>query len=591
MIVPLDDQTVGTGGVGTAKAENGLWVYFMNKLKPNQYYAMWSGGPAVGRIKLYEIDPDKNAPVIQRPQGLPSRVLSFDWERQADHDPADFCRYAKLMGYNAISPIMLKWTFANYSDALDGYSTTVIDDHDYWAHKEYDPASKQPAASPIPGRKSQHARYLEATKKYGLNYIPRFEWGGSQDLPKEAWAVDVNGEPTKPNRFANWCANLLNPMTWDDLQKFMDHLVKPYVQDNAQLTGVLWRIRCDRMPISYGKADLELFAKETNTPLPPGGDTQWRVWASTEMRPKYDDWWHGKREAFHAKLVALLKSYRPDLTLYYYNWDEDKFGLINPDIAAWGFVQNVVKAPPEGGRAAYEKERAARKAFTAADYISVLHTGNFGQASKGINRADYGIRPELYKDLKGIELFAPANYLCYADMPDYLNYFQTADGLAVSNPVSYDEIGSRSINAKYEGNVVTPAGPAFSTALELLAYFHGDARTLNYTVYTYGRGFADAHRRFAQAFLALPAIPGTFVDQGDPNLKVRTYPSTNGTYVGVAYKGYQSSTLTLKLPDAKNGAKVTNLVTNQDVPTRVVEGQLQIDLQSGPMELNAFLIH
>ena len=589
VIVPLDDQTVGTGGTGTASAEHGVWVYFMNKQKPGAYYAMWSGGPAVARIQLFEIDPVKNAPVIQRPKGLPNRVLSFDWERQPDHDPADLARYAKLMGYSAISPLVLKWFSANFGEPLNGYSSVVIDDHDYWAHKEYIPGSGENAASPYPGKKSQHVRYLEATKQLGLDYIPRMEWGGSQDLPKEAWALDVNGQPTKANRFAPWCGNLLNPLTWDDLKKFMDHTVKPYTKDNPQFTGVLWRIRCDRMPISYGPADVQLFSKETNTPLPAGGEGQWSAWAAGEMKVKYDEWWHQKRAQFHIKLADLLKSYRPDLTLYYYNWDEDKFGLIKTDITSWGFVSNVVKPAPDGGRAAYEKERALRKTFTAEDYIAVLKTGNFGEASKGINRADYGIRPELYKDAKGIQIFAPANYYCYADKPEYLNYFQTADGLAVSNVVSYDEVGARSINPKYEGNMLTPGGAPFSMALELLPYFHGDARTLNYTVYTYGRGFADAHRRFAQAFLALPAIKGAVVDQGDKDLKVRTYDSANGTYVGVAYKGFAAKKLAIKVP-AKAGAKITDLVTNQTVPAKTVGADLQFDVDSGPMELNAYLV-
>lgn len=590
VIVPLDDQTVGTGGTGTAPAENGFWIYFMNKIKPGAYYAMYSGGPAVARIKLYEVDPDKNAPAIHRPKGLPNRVLSFDWERQPDHDPADLVRYAKLMGYSAISPVIIKWFFSNYGEPLNGYSTVVIDEHDYWVTKRYDPANGDNAASPIPEKKSQHVRYLDATRQMGLDYIPRFEWGGSQDLPKEAWAVDVNGQPMKPNRFAQWCSNLLNPLTWEDLKKLMDHMIKPYAKDNPQLTGALWRIRCNRMPISYGKSDIELFSKETGTPLPGGGEAQWAAWAAGDMKSKYDDWWHLKRAQFHIRLAELFRSYRSDLTLYYYNWDEDKFGLIEPDITAWAFVSNVVKAPPEGGRAAYEKERQVRKIFTAEDYIAVLRSGNFGKASKGINRADYGIRPDLYKDSKGIQILAPANYLCYADKPDYLNYFRTADGLAVSNVVSYDEIGARSINPKYEGNMITPGGPAFSMALELLAYFHGDARMLTYTVYTYGRGFADAHRRFAQAFLALPAIQGTVADQGNTDLKVRAYPSVNGTYIGVAYKGYSGKNLTIKIPAGKPGAVVKNLVTNQTVPTTIAGGNLQFDLESGPMELNAFLI-
>jgi hypothetical protein len=284
-------------------------------------------------------------------------------------------------------------------------------------------------------------------------------------------------------------------------------------------------------------------------------------------------------------LAELLKSYRPDLTLYYYNWDNDKFSLIEPSLTTADFSARANKK----GRAAYEQDRALRKGFTAQDYIASLHSGNFGKASKGINRADYGIRPELYKDAKGIQILAPLNYLCYTDKPELINYFQTADGLAASNAVSYDEIGSRAINPKYEGNMVTPCGAPFSMALELLSYFHGDARTLNYTVYTYGRGFADAHRRFAQAFLALPAIPGTVVDQGDPDVKVRTYASANGVYVGVAYKGYADKRLTLKVP-AKAGATITNLVTNEPVPATAAGNDLQFELLSGPMELNAFLM-
>ena len=585
VVVPLDDQTVGTGGTGSASAENGFWVYFMNKVKPNMYYAMWQGGPAVSRVKLYEIDPEKNAPIIRKPMGLPHRVLSFDWERQPDHDPADLVRYAKLMGYNTISPVILKWFFANYSEPLNGYDSLSIDERDYWAHQEYDPSSGKAAQSPWPERKSQHVRYLEATKRYGIDYVPRVEWGGSQDLPVEARAVEVTGEPAKPNRFAPWCANLLNPLTWEDMKKFMDHLIKPYVNDNPQLTGILWRIRCDRMRISYGKADLELFAKETNTKLPPGREAQWAAWASGEGKAKYDDWWHRKRADFHAKLAELLRSYRPDMTLYYYNWDGDKFGLILPANTTWAFNKQLMTPGPGGARSVYEKDEAERKTFTAADYIEVIRSGNFGN----INRTDYGIRPSLYQNIPGIQIFAPANYLCYADKPDYLNYFQTRDGLAVANAVPYDEIGSRSINPKYEGNMITPAGSAFSMALELLPYFYGDARTLNYTVYTYGRGFADAHRRFAQAFLALPAIPGTLVDQGDADLRVRLYPSENGTYVGIAYKGYADKKIIVKLP-AATGSKITDLVTREAVPAKVSGNEVSFAVSSEPMALHAFLV-
>lgn len=589
VVVPLDDETMGMGGTGSASAERGFWVYFMNKVRPGAYYSMFAGGPAVGRIRLFEIDAAKDAPVIRKPKGLPSRVLSLDWERQPDNEPADMVRYAKLMGYSAISPVIIKWAFANYSDPLNGYHPVNIDARNYWTRRAYDPKAGKDAEVPVPGKASVHDRYLEATRNQGIDYIPRVEWGGSMDLPEDAWAIDEDGKQAKPNRFATWCGNLLKPAAWDDLKRLMDHLVGKHAAANPQLTGIHWRIRCDRMPVSYGRDDLALFAQETGTVLPAGGYEQRASWAAREGKAAYDGWWHQKRADFHIRLAHLLQGYRSDMTLYYYNWDADKFGLINTDITAWAFVSTVMKPGPEGGRAAYERERQQRRSYTAEDYISVMRSGNFGAASKGNNRADYGIRPELYKDAPGIQLFAPANYLCYADKPAYLDYFRTHDGVAVSNVVSYDEIAARSINPKYEGNMISPAGPAFSMALELLSWFHSDARTLAYTVYTYGRGFAAAHRRFAQAFLALPAIPGTVAEQGDPELKVRLYPSPNGTYVGVAYRGYAAKRLTVTIP-AKPGAVVSDLVSGKAVPTQAAPDGLRFTIDAGPMQLDAFLV-
>ena len=592
-IVPLDEQTTGASGSFGAPTENGVWVYFVNKV--GKYYSMYDGGPAVSKIKLFEIDPEKDSPLINLPKGLPQRVLMFDWERQAEADPADGVRYAKLMGYNAISPIIIKWALANWGEPINGYETFGEDALGYAVNKGYKPGTN--AVPAVKGKESQHLKYLAATKRSGIRYIPRIEYGGSADLPVEARAIAKDGKPAKPDRFFTWCSDLLHPATWDDLKKLMDQLIKPHVKDNPQMTGVLWRSREDRMPISYSKFDLDLFAKETGK-LPSGSEVEQRAWASGAGREQYDAWWLNKRAQFHGKLAALIQSYRSDMRLYYYNWDGDKFGLILPALTSWAFNKQLAFSK-EGGanfekggvsqsRAVYEKDRAERKKLTGEDYVKVMHSGAFLSWNK-TDRADYAMRPELYRNIKGVEIFAPANALWCADNPVYLNYFQTAEGLAVSNQVMYDEIGSRTINPRYEGSMITPAGSAFSMAFELMAYFHGDARTLTYTPYTYARGFADAHRRFAQAFLALPAIPGTVVDQGDQDLKVRTYPSANGTYVGVAYKGYAAKKLAIRVP-AKSGAKITNLVTNATIPSTSVGGNIQFEVESGPMELNAFLV-
>lgn len=589
VVVPLGEETTASGGAGDGDGKDGFWVYFMNKIKPGNTYSIYSGGPAIASISLYEIDPALHAPAVTLPEGLPERTLMFDWERQPTQMPGALVDYAKLMGYSAISPITLKWAFANYGDPVSGYDSMNKDARNYWVSTKYAAGSGVPPSPAVPGTPSVHQQYLEATRGSGIDYIPRFEYGGSYDLPVSARSIGADGATAKPNRFANWGANLLNPATWSDLETYMDSLLQPYAADNPQLKGALWRIRSDRMQISYGPQDIALFCSETETVPPPGlTDAQLANWASTGgVGEAYGAWWQGKRAAFHQQLVNLMQSYRPDLTLYYYNWDQDKFSLLRPDLNQWAFIDQI---NAQGGPAAYAQDRAARAADTAADYIRAVREGDF-TGPAGVKRPDYALLPSLYSGIPGIQLMAPVNALPYADKPDYINYFQTRDGLAVTNIMSYDEIVARYINPKYETNMITPAGGPFSMALELLSYYHGDARTLTYTAYTFGRGFADAHRRFAQAFRALPAVQGSVVADTPADTKVRTYPTANGTYVGVAYKGLVPSSLEIDLPGAWNPSyTVTNLVTNQTVPATIAGGKLRLTIQSGPMELNSFLI-
>ena len=578
VIVSLDDETLGAGGTGSASSETGFWVFFMNKLNGN-YFRLYEGGPAIASMKLYEIDPEMNAPVINKPSaGLPERILMFDWERQPDHEPADLVKYAKLMGYNAISPVIVKWIYSNYSDPLVGYESVNVDNQNYWTSKEYfDYETGIKGEEAVPGKASVYERYLEATKGSGLYFIPRIEYGGSDDLDPDAIAKDVNGISfAKPNRGGmKWCANLLNPATLTDFKVLMDHLFKGHVADNPQLAGMLWRIRYDRLPISYGKDDIAMYNAET------GGSLSFPITNTNSVKKEYANWWHQKRRDFHAQVVEALKSYRSDLRLYYYNWDNDKFSIVLPDLNSGSFYSN-----PN-----YAYDREVRREITTEEYLNIVESGNFGE-SFGKNSPDYGLRPYLYSDVEGIELLAPANILHLANNGDYLNYFKTADGVSVSNCVSYDEIHSRSINPKYEGNVTTPGGAAYSMAFELMQYFHSDARTLTYTVYTYGRGFANAHRRFAQAFLSLPATRGVVVENPDADVKIRVYNAENESYIGVASKSYEDKEITVKLPldGTVESVEVKNLVTGDIVPSIVTDGELQFVVNSGPIELNSFLL-
>lgn len=595
-VVIAGERTLGSKGALAASGEFGFWVYFMNKVS-SKYFTMYEGGPAVARLRLYALDAEKNAPQITRPAGLPERTLMFDWEHQPLQSPEHLVRYARLMGYNAMSPLLLKWAFSSFGESMAGYDNAGVDQHGYGVQRSYDiktAVGPDPAVSGVP---SIHRQFLDATKGSVIRYIPRIEYGGSYDLPEAARAIGPDGKLMPPNRFMKWGANLLHPATWEDLKKFLDAQIKPFVAEHPQLAGILWRIRCDRMSPSYGASDLELFAKETNTPLPPGDVATRAAWAySGAGSAPYREWWLKKRAAFHYRVRDLLTSYRPGMEFLYYNWDTDDFSIGLMDFHTGSFYRKVLAAGNRGAEV-YSEDAQARRRYTAQDYVNMIRTGKLFSATPENAKwrkdrrenIDSALDMDLYRDAGPMRLLCPANYLYLSDAPAYLNYFKTVDGLAVANPVEYDELGRCSVNPHFECNMITPGGGNFSMALELLAYFHGDARTLTWTVYTYARSFAAEHRRFAQAFLALPAIPGTVVDQGDKDVKVRTYPSANGTYVGVAYRGYEGKKVTVSVP-AKAGARITNLVTSGPVQAKSVGDQLQFEVNSGPMELHAYLI-
>jgi hypothetical protein len=601
VMVVAGQVTAGAGGARDAGVAAGIWVYFLNKVLPPYYWSIYSGGPAVTSISLYEIDPVANAPVITLPQvGLPQRIMTVDWEREPLQSPTDMVNYARLMGYSALSPIAgMKWQFENWADPIPGYDAANTDANGYWSRNFYVADSGVAAAPPITGKPSTHAAYLAATAAGGIDYIPRFEYGGSYDLPMSAWSIDPTGNIAQPDRYATWGANLLNPATFAELKTFLNNFIGQYAATNPQLKGALWRMRCDRMQISYGATDATLYSTETGTPLPTGFSAmtaqQIGVWCEITQAPAYQNWWHGKRAAFHQSVAALLQSYRADLTLLYYNWDEDKFSIGLHDRSSGTFDGYCEGGIVGGAPAAFSWDAAFRATFTAETYTNDLSLGSFRTAVV-VTRwddpyADYGIRPSLYSTAPGVQILMPLSSFCYA-LPDYISYFQTYAGHAMSNAVSYEDIGPLEINPEYAGHMLVPGGRAFSMSLELLSYFYGDTKTLTLTIYTYGRGFADMHRAFAQAFRALPAVPGTLVAGTDPDVAVRIYPGLSGSsYIGVAYKGFTAETLSISIPGTwAVGSLITDLVAGNQTPVILADGELLLSISAQPMELNAYRV-
>ncbi len=316
------------------------------------------------------------------------------------------------MGYNTISPLVgAKWGTEHFGPPLAGYTTSGVDPNGWLWGNNYAFGSGIPPPPKFAGVPSYHEQFLTETAAVGLNYIPRFEYGGSFDLPVPAQAINAAGSPAKPNRYGNFSANLVHPAVTTELQTFFASMVQPYT-GFSNFKGLFYRIRRDTMQISYGTADVAAFTAATGN-IPPDGlnAAQLAMWASTgSIQPLYASWWHGVRAAFHYNLLSMLQTLRSDMIMLYYNWDVDKWSLLNHDLNS-AFFYGQLSA--HGGVIAYGNDLTAREAFTAADYTTALTQGNFAGAVQ-VTRPDalypdYGIIPSLYTT-PGFRIFCPVNY-------------------------------------------------------------------------------------------------------------------------------------------------------------------------------------
>ena len=560
-----------SGAIPNTPSGNGFWVFLLSK--GNTTYPQYEGGAAASQIRLYELDAAAHAPTIRFPEGQKRRTLTVDWERAPRIQAEDMVRYCKLMGYNAVSPVILKWTSAVYwegggawpdkGDRIDGTAA-----------------------------RSWHENFLASTRRWDIQYIPRLEFGGSNALPDEAKAIGPDGKMSRCGRYTSWGTNLLHPLALEDMKSnLIGEVVGKHVADNPQLTGILWRVRCGRMNISHGRHDVELFCKETGREVPERSDRDLARWAAKEVVDEYHTWWHAKRASFHEAVLEALRAHRPDMKLYIHLWDTDKFSLGVYDwfsSANWGRIKSgVAKA-----RQVYGMNVDTLRTTEPGAFAEMIRSGDIGF---GRFKPHETARPSLYRDTRGVYLFGPANYRFLTDNAPYLNYFRTGAGLALTNMVTYDEHARRCLNSRYETNMVTPGGPEYAMANEVLMVFSADPDTISYTVYTYGRGFAASHRRFAQAFLALPAAKGEEVAdalaEADPDVKVRRYDTGNGVYVAVVNRAFEEKRLEVSI--AARGVRASHaidLVTGARVPLSVRGGRARFTVAADPMQLHSFLL-
>lgn len=591
-LVFTDSMGYGHRGSRAHRGDLGFWVFFHDIGRA--YAGSHAGGPAVAEIRLYALPDDlaTTYPDLRLPEGAAHRTLLLDWERGPDVPAGDLARYARWMGYTAVSPAVQKWADMAYWRTETGFR---IPSPDAWNSlvkwPRGDTASDaEPVFDGPRDNAALYGEYLDATREHGVGLVPRVEYGGSPKLPKAAYALAPDGKNAPVGRFANWGANLLRPETAAEMDALVDELVAAPLAANPQLKGLLWRIRNDRLVMSFGPGDAEAFARATGreNDLPAKTAERGRWLASDAVRPAYARWWQEQRRDFHVRVVERLRALRPDLRLFYYNWDADGWHLgraFNQNTPEeWVRYYDVRQAPDYFKRLADE-----RRAIPPEKYVDML-----GRLPSEPMRW----RPELYREVRGMSVLAPVHWAYLADNPAYLEFFRSADGLAVCNMFNYEEKARwNAHHDNFESAEMTPGGPAFAVAEEIAACFHADPNVFSTTTYTAGRAFAGEWRRFAQAFLALPDAPGRVVENAilppDPAVRVRVYGPDARTgqrrYAGVVRNAMTPATVEVSVPadDAPEG-RVFDLVDGRAADARRVGDRWVWTVALGARELRAY---
>jgi hypothetical protein len=558
LVIP-GDRTYGAAGSRSVPVDHGFWIFFHDNGRA--FTPQYQGGPAVSQIRVYKVEDLATAsPLPRYPGGQPRRYFIADWEREPEFVPADLVRHARFSGYNAISPSLLTWGSLAF-----------------WQVEGLPLKPTKPIREPLaPGEPSVLQGFLEATRDSGLTLFPRLEFAGSEALPKEARALGPDGKLAKPNRFHTWGGDLLQPALTEEFGALFQEVIGKNIAANPQLGGVLFRMRSDRLPISYSRFDVELFARETGTALPAGDDVALAKWAAKDVKDAYETWWHGKRRDFHAALAEMLRRQRPDLKLLYYNWDSDNWNLgVYPKKAQdYTDYYDVSRSPQY-----YQRAAAYQRGITPETYVEYI---------TGMGQAHHQVRAPLYAGLENFVLLGPVNWRYLADNPAYLEHFRAGPQLGLSKIFNYEEKGRWNVQGdNYESSEMSTGGPDFAMAEQVLAVFHADPWTLTETTYTYGQGFLETHRRFAQAYLALPALPAADIPSA-PDLRVRRYPADDAgrTTLGLAHRGTESREFRVALPGSWTGReRVTDAVTGESLPARLEGRELHLTLTMPPMSL------
>jgi hypothetical protein len=565
---------------GDEAVRRGLYVGVAD---PGARNAPFSKKPLVISISLYQL----YTLARMRPNTtVPAHLQRYAWVESDEPLPTDNVAFsphgnAMLYGLNAIAPGALAWNGNALHNSIVMFPCAryrqplrqIVDGIEYATDRDEDAASQF----------NFMAQYTALARQLKLAVVPRFEYGGSDDLPAAARAVAANGEPYPPQRprptmppVAD-AVDVTHTATLADATAVLRDLIAAVPVENRDVLGpLIVRRRADFLSVSFSPAAIAAFAQETGTTLTGAGDDERRAMLVKRHLPAYRAWYQRRMLAFVRALDGVYRQQLPHVStpaLYYHwrSWGMPFQGLYFETEDDWAARWSKVRRLPLEGFPlpiiTDQKLLAAIPRWT--DTEEGLATNLLAQAGLTCVLPVYGTHAT-----------ACAPYLTLAA--------PHTSAVKIAPPIAAPTQIARKDRAPLFAGQTMYHSREFSMYEPLLAFCTANPRCL---VFDQSHQpcfpFPDYTRRFLANFLALPAIPMQRVPQSGnaTPLYVQVGHLGSNVYVAVANPTFLPVEAKVFIPDVRAKAIIPLVGAARQLPFFVRDDGVTLSIALDTLEL------
>ncbi len=571
---------------GDDEVRNGFYVGVAD---PGNRNAPFSRKPVLLSMTLYEFY-SIAFPKVRRT--FPKEYQRYAMTQSEDSLPRDDVRFSPLVnaafyGLNSVSPQVLAWNGhgeANNTLLIPSlhYRQSVrkfINGVEYDTDQIENPTNKY----------NFWSEYLRWANKLKLNVLPCFEYGGSDDLPKEARAVNQDGKPypalvrSFSGEIIGDSVDVCHPAAIKDAKMIIDEIISGAEGDSlAQLKGLIVRRRANFLSVSFSTNAMQLFENETKINLEGKDFDEKRKFLVENYLTEYRKWYQQQLFSFLDKLQQHYKNNIdfPVGPILYYHWRNS--GMPYQDLYYRTFLD-------------WEKNwKKIRNLDFEGDPLPALDGAKLKNAVTKWTESEEG----LYLDLvpsNSVLAIAPIYGKIASENKPYLEQFKINGQTAVKIVPAVHS--NTKVYRKKRGIFI--AGQTlyhsreFSMYEPLLAFCNANPK---YMIFEQAHPacfpFPEYSRTFFANFLSLPAIPLKEIKQEGKasELVVKKGTLDSKTYVAIANPTFKTIAGKIEIPIGKTGEIIPLVGKQKSIPFFIKSDGVSFPAVIGPLELRSFLL-